>query len=170
MKRKYVLGVLLLCCICFSLSAAQDITGFWKSISDETGLPQSITAIYEYNGKIYGRIIVTYDDFGVAEDTIDAPTVRAELIEGDPFYAGLDFIWDMQDRGRKWGRGKIMDPPVAKVYTCEMWMEDGNLIVRGKIGPFGRNQTWYRAMPEDLPAGFRFPNTRGYRPRIPEAK
>lgn len=170
MKRKFLIVALILLSSSLSLSAAQDITGFWKSVSDETGLPQSITAIYEYNGKLYGRIIVTFDDLGVPEDTMDAPTVRADLIEGDPFYAGLDFIWDIEDRGRKWGRGKIMDPPVAKTYSCEMWLEDENLIVRGKIGPFGRNQTWLRAQPEDLPAGFRFPNTRGFRPRIPEAK
>ena len=170
MKRIIITTLLILTLATFSLGAAEDITGFWKSISDETGLPQSITAIYNYNGKVYGRVVVTFDDFGVPEDTLDRPVARAELIKGDPFYAGLDFIWDMEERGNKWSRGKIMDPPVAKIYSCDMWIEDGNLIVRGKIGPFGRNQTWYKAQPSDLPAGFRFPDYSRFRPTIPEPK
>ncbi len=33
-------------------------------------------------------------------------------------------------------------PHQGKIYGCEMWREGNKLIVRGKIGPFGRNQTW----------------------------
>lgn len=30
----------------------------------------------------------------------------------------------------------------GKVYGCEIWRDGENLIVRGKIAFFGRNQTW----------------------------
>lgn len=39
---------------------------------------------------------------------------------------------------------QIIDNEKARIYFCEAWVEDGNLILRGKIGPFGRNQTWIK--------------------------
>ena len=46
-----------------------------------------------------------------------------------------------------------MDPKEGKVYASEMWRDGSDLIVRGKIGPFGRNQTWLSASAGDLPPG-----------------
>lgn len=167
MRRKaFLLFFLLVGLIAYS---AEPITGLWKSVDDETGLPKSITLIYEHRGKVFGRVLATFDEFGVMQDSIMNPQKVAENIAGDPYYSGLDIIWDMEERRSKWSRGKIMDPQPAKVYSCDMWIEDGNLIVRGKIGPFGRNQTWMPASVErDLPAGFRVP--RNLMPRIPRAK
>jgi uncharacterized protein (DUF2147 family) len=148
---------------------AEPITGLWKSVDDETGLPKSISLVYEKNGKVFGRILATYDDTGKMLDSIMDPKERAVNIAGDPYYSGLDFIWNMEERSRKWRRGNIMDPEPAKIYSCDMWIDDGKLIVRGKIGPFGRNQTWLPAsVTDDLPEGFVVP--RNLNPTIPEAK
>jgi uncharacterized protein (DUF2147 family) len=35
-----------------------------------------------------------------------------------------------------------MDPKKGTVYDCKMWIEDGNLQVRGYIAFFFRTQTW----------------------------
>jgi uncharacterized protein (DUF2147 family) len=37
-----------------------------------------------------------------------------------------------------------MDPDNGKVYTAEVWPEDGKLKVRGYLGPFYRTQTWLK--------------------------
>ncbi len=151
------------------LFCSENISGLWKSVDDETGLIKSITIIYEYEEKIYGRILATYDDEGFLLDTIMNPTEKAENIEGDPYFSGLDFIWAMEDRGRKWSRGKIMDPQPAKTYSCDMWIENSNLIVRGKVGPFGKNQTWLPlVVNSDLPEGLIIPEN--IIPLIPVAK
>ena len=47
--------------------------------------------------------------------------------------------------------GKILDPKKGRVYSCEMWRKDENLIVRGKIAFLGRNQTWVPYAAPDLP-------------------
>ncbi|MBN2659267.1 MAG: DUF2147 domain-containing protein [Spirochaetales bacterium] len=152
-----------------ALFGAEPITGLWKSVDDTTGLPKSISLIYEHGGVVYGRILATFDEQGQMLDSIMNPVEKAVNVAGEPYYSGLDFIWDMEDRGRKWSRGKIMDPEPAKVYSCDMWIEKGNLIVRGKIGPFGRNQEWLPAtVDRDLPAGFVLPRT--LVPSIPEPK
>jgi len=38
-----------------------------------------------------------------------------------------------------------MDPEDGKVYTAEIWVEEGKLKVRGYVGFFYRTQTWLRA-------------------------
>lgn len=154
------------------LNAADDVTGLWMGIDDESGDPTSISILYLHQGEIYGRILVTYDDQnpGVVKDTYLNPGDRADLLVGNPPYAGLDFIWGLQDRGGKWSRGKILDPKKGKVYSSEIWLEEGNLVVRGKIGPIGRNQTWLPVSEVDLPAGFILPDVSAFSPQIPQVK
>jgi uncharacterized protein (DUF2147 family) len=100
------------------------------------------------------------------DDTIDAPQDRAPGVIGKPFYCGLDLIWDLK-KG-KHCKGKIIDPKKGNIYRAELWVEDGNLIVRGKLLCFGRNQTWVPAATEDLPPNFKLPDVTKFVPVIPE--
>ena len=145
---------------------AQDILGFWKTIHEKTGKPQCIVAIYEYQDKYYGRIVSTYDENGVMKETINAPQERAVGIIGKPFYCGLDLIWNLK-KGSKC-KGKIVDPKKGNIYRAELWVEEGNLIVRGKLLCFGRNQTWVPALDSDFPANFKKPDVTKFVPVIPE--
>jgi uncharacterized protein (DUF2147 family) len=56
----------------------------------------------------------------------------------------------MQKDGENLDGGKILDPKKGKVYSCEMWREGENLVVRGKIAFLGRNQTWLAYKGDDL--------------------
>lgn len=160
-----------ICCLSFIFpSYAQEIQGFWKTISDETNQPQSIVGIYEYQGKYYGRIIATYDDKGKIDATLDSPNGRAPGVEGEPFYTGLDIIWGLKPQDSKYLDGKILDPEKGRVYDAEMWRKDGNLIVRGKVWIFGANQEWLPAGPTDFPPGFTPPDMTQFVPQIPKAK
>lgn len=151
------------------LFGAEGITGVWKSIDETTELVSSISVIYEYEGQLYGRILVTYEKDGTLLDTYIHPGERAVALIGEPFYAGLDFIWGMKDKGKKWSSGKIMDPEPAKVYFCNMWRVEENLVVRGKIGPFGRNQVWVPILDnKEFPENFVIP--KNLIPIIPKAK
>lgn len=151
-----------------ALALGDDVVGFWKTVDEQSGKPRSIVAIYEYEGKYYGRLIETFDDYGNIQDTINAPKVRAPGVKGNPYYSGLDFIWGLQENGSKYTGGKIMDPEKGKIYGAEMWTEDGNLIVRGKILFFGRNQVWPPATIADFPPNFKKPDLTAMVPSIPE--
>ena len=151
----------LLAVFIFSVSvlwADNSVLGLWKTVDDKTGEVKSIVKVYEYRGKVFGRILVTYED-GRLKDTYDDPDYRAEEVKGQPFFAGLDIIWNMVRKGDKWKKGKIMDPKEGKVYSSEMWRDGNDLVVRGKIGPFGRNQTWLSASAADLPSGVQEPSS-----------
>lgn len=158
-------------CLLFfcSVLSAQDITGFWKTVDEKTGKVGCVVAVYEYEGLRYGRIIGTFDDDGKMKESIYKPLERAPGVIGDPFYCGLDIIWDLEDRNVSY-RGKILDPQHGKVYNAELWVQNGNLIVRGKLLMFGRNQTWYPAKKSDFPADFKMPDVSSFVPVIPEVK
>lgn len=161
--KKIILALFSFC----ALFAADDIRGYWKSIDEDSGKAQCVVAVYPYNNKYYGRIIGTFDDQGKMTESIYAPKDRAPGIVGNPFYCGLDLIWNLRDKGERF-KGKIVDPKKGNIYTAELWVEDGNLIVRGELFIFGRSQTWLPAKESDFPKGFKKPDVAKFVPVIPE--
>ncbi len=110
---------------------ANGIAGLWTTVDDETKEKKSVVRIYQHEGKYYGRIVELFKN----------KDAKAKL-PGEPKILGLDIIWNMKEDGAKFKGGKILDPKKGKVYSCEIWRDGANLIVRGKIAFFGRNQTW----------------------------
>lgn len=180
MKRKIlkVLFTILVVCLIApaALFAAEDITGLWKTIDDETGNPKGVVAVYEYQGKIFGRIIASFDDEGkYIDDDMYRQINTSPYLVGNSAFNALTIIWDMKDKGKKWGKGKIMDPGDSEekkpaIYDCEIWKEGNTLVVRGKILFFGRNQTWYPMNNAEFPDDFKIPNWRAFKPEIPKIK
>jgi uncharacterized protein (DUF2147 family) len=164
MMARILACLLLSCAVLFS---AEDISGFWKTLSDDTGKPQSVIAVYEYEGLYYGRIIGSFDEDGKMDDSIEHPVKRAPGVVGNPFYSGLDIIWWLADSGSKF-KGKILDPEHGDIYKSELWMDGSNLVVRGKLFIFGRSMTWYPATASDFPKGFKMPDLKTLVPTISE--
>lgn len=161
---------LLLSIFTFALSASESITGFWRSVDERTKKTESILAIYEYHGQFFGRLIVTFNDDGTVNDTIYDPKSRAPGVVGDPYYAGMDIIWNLKDNGKKFTGGSIMDPEKGNVYGAELWRQGNDLIVRGELLIFGRNQIWPPALDSDFPPGFKKPDLTTMIPVIPKVK
>lgn len=122
---------LILMCLPFMAWASDDVVGYWTTIDDETNTPKSIVQIYEYQGKVYGRVVELFQNKEAVAKLPDSPKIE-----------GLDVIWDMQKKKDKYTGGEILDPKTGKVYACDLWRDGDNLIVRGKIAFLGRNQTW----------------------------
>ena len=150
--------------------AAQSAVGFWETINEDTHKPQSIIAIYKYQNMYYGRIIATFGTNGKIKESIYDPQGRAPGVVGNPYYCGLDIIYNLSLQGKNYAGGKIMDPEQGKIYKVLMWLEGGNLVVRGKLLMFGRNQTWIPAKDADFPKGFKKPDLTTMVPNIPKVK
>ncbi|MFO7616053.1 MAG: DUF2147 domain-containing protein [Bacteroidales bacterium] len=122
----------------------QDVTGKWRTIDDETNLQKSIVQVWTSGGKLYGKILETWDDDGVTPSygTCDKCTgaLKDQKIRGMIIINGLtqsDGVWK--------GKKGILDPGNGKFYDVKVWLEDPKtLTVRGSIGPIGRKQTWHR--------------------------
>jgi uncharacterized protein (DUF2147 family) len=172
---KFLVIVCLFLCS-FSLFAHQgkqdnpaNIEGFWKTINENTKKPESVIAIYKYKGEYFGRIILTYFEDGTIQDTIYNPKKKALGVPGHPPYVGLDIIWGLKPaKGNKYKDGSILDPEKGDIYGAEAWRKAGDLIVRGKLFIFGRNQTWPRAVEKDFPEGFQVPDYTSFVPVIPQ--
>lgn len=126
-----------------SLPALADrFAGLWTTIDDESKEKKSVVRVYVHDGLYYGRVV----------KLLKNPDAVAKL-PGSPKIVGLDIIWRMKkdDEGKTLTGGRILDPKKGRVYSCEMWRKNENLIVRGKIAFLGRNQTWVPATESDLP-------------------
>jgi uncharacterized protein (DUF2147 family) len=151
-----------------SAFAAEVITGFWKTVDEDTDKPQSIIAVYEYQGKYYGRLIGSYDDDGKMRDTIYTPQSRAPGVVGNPYYCGMDILWNLEDQGDGSYEGRIIDPREGNVYKAVVKARNGDLIVRGKVWMFGKSITWPAATTADFPKGFKKPDTAKFVPVVPK--
>jgi uncharacterized protein (DUF2147 family) len=56
----------------------------------------------------------------------------------------MEIIRDLEQDGDEWEDGTIIDPDNGKVYDCKLWVEDGELQVRGYIAFFFRTQVWLK--------------------------
>ena len=118
---------------------AQDINGRWVTIDDNTGKRRSVVEIEVKDGKANGRIVEIYDK-SKADKTCDACTDdrKGKRIQG------MEIIRGMVKDGDEWEDGTIMDPDNGKIYDCKLWLENGQLKVRGYVAFFFRTQTWVR--------------------------
>lgn len=111
--------------------ADDGVTGYWTTIDDETNTAKSVVQVYEYQGKVYGRVVELFKNKQAVAELPDKPLIK-----------GLDIIWDMEKKGDKYTGGEILDPKTGKVYGCDMWRDGDKLMVKGKIAFLWRNQTW----------------------------
>lgn len=173
MRNRFALMGMIVLLFVSSAFSAEKITGLWKQLDDKTGKPQSIVYLYDYQGKIYGRMIASFDDETTAiKDTIYIKKEKTDKLVGDPAYCGLDYIYALADGGKEY-RGGIMDPRSGEEYDCRVWKDGQRLTVRGQLKgliKLGRNQTWVPASLADLPAGFVLPDPASFIPVIPKAK
>ncbi|MFY0687080.1 MAG: DUF2147 domain-containing protein [Cyclobacteriaceae bacterium] len=138
---KYIFAPILLCVV--FAAASQSAIGTWKTIDDETGREKSVVEIFEKDGKVYGKIIQL---FRLPDE--DPDPICDECDDDDPRYnqkvLGMEIIKDMvlDKDDNEYVDGTILDPANGNVYDCKMWVEDGELQVRGYIAFLFRTQTW----------------------------
>ncbi len=144
MKRNIILitGIFILLSTFQFANAQNTIVGRWKTIDDETKLPKSIVSIYKEGDKFYGKIDSLYRQPGE-----DPDPVCSKCPDDDPRkdkrIVGMVIIKDMVQDDNEWEDGTILDPKKGKIYDCKLWIEDGNLRVRGYLFFLYRTQTWY---------------------------
>jgi uncharacterized protein (DUF2147 family) len=121
--------------------AQTTIVGEWKTIDDETGKEKSIIRIFKAtNGKYYGRVVKLLD---TSQGDNPLCTKCPDDRKNKPILE-MNLIRDMIQQGSEWKSGRILDPEKGQEYNCRLWIENGNLKVRGYWGIFYRTQTWYK--------------------------
>ncbi|MBO7124025.1 MAG: DUF2147 domain-containing protein [Treponema sp.] len=140
--------------------AADPAEGYWVSYDDKTN---EITAAWNFyvnsKGEMEARIVYSpqCDDTAVAERCSNLKGVKNFPVAGDlskmkvlhetPWIFGLK-----KTSHGVWDGGNIIDCGEGKIYNCKVTFTpaDGKkfkkdtLVMRGSIGPLGRNQFWLR--------------------------
>jgi uncharacterized protein (DUF2147 family) len=125
-----------------SFLCAQDIAGRWTTIDDESGKPRSVVEITVNGDKATGRIIRL---FRSPNEEQDPSCTKCTDDRKGRKVIGLEIIRAMEKDGDEWEDGTILDPENGKIYDCKLWVENGELKVRGYVAFFFRTQTWIRA-------------------------
>src|ERR1700752_2860980 len=120
-------------------AAADAPVGQWKTIDKKSGAAQSVVAVYDQGGKLFGKIVSLTQPV----DAQGKPKICVKCTgdDKDKPIVGLVVIKDLSADGDHWKGGTILDPDDGKVYKAELWVEDGKLKVRGYLGFFHRTQT-----------------------------
>ena len=142
MKRSVTLSLLFSFFILSAFAQRTSPVGKWKTVDDNSGKTKSVVEIYENGGKLFGKVLELFDP--------EKPDpVCEECDEDDPRHnkpiVGLEIIRNMEQDGKEWEDGDILDPENGKVYRCKLWVEEGKLQVRGYIAFLYRTQTWLPA-------------------------
>lgn len=135
--------------VLFTTSAlAQEASpvGRWTTIDDETKKHKSVIAIYEENGKLFGKIEKLFREPNEEQNPVCDKCEGA--LKNQPII-GMVILRDLKKDDDEWSGGTILDPGNGKTYKCKIAVEDGGkkLKVRGYIGLslIGRTQRWVRA-------------------------
>lgn len=117
--------------------------GYWQTVSDVTGRPQSVVQIYESDGRLFARV-----DKVLVTDGVPATCVKCRDDRKGAPLVGLVIMRNMRNAGEDYRDGDILDPESGKIYRCRMTVDvtGQRLTIRGYIGIslFGRSQVWHR--------------------------
>ena len=137
--------VLALACTMPMAAQVQQIVGEWITVDDKTGEQLSVVKIFKAtDGLYYGKIVK------LLKGNPDEKCVACTGADKDKPVVGLIIIRGFQEKDGKLvggDKGRVLDPENGKFYYGKIWLEDGNLILRGSLdkkGILGRSQTWIR--------------------------
>lgn len=141
LNNQLLIAIAVLLTFSSEVLAQESILGKWKTIDDNTGKARSVVEIYKKGDKYFGKVTEMFR--GPNEDP---NPVCNECEENDPRYLqpvlGMEILSDAVKGGDQYIDGEILDPENGKVYSCKLWIEDGNLMLRGYVTIFFRTQTW----------------------------
>ena len=123
------------------LADQHSVEGRWRTLDDETGEAKSIVELYIQDGELYGKVVKILPRPGVSPDPI---CEKCTDHRKDQKILGMVIIEGLIAKGDVWHDGTILDPAKGKIYDCKIWLENGELKVRGYVGILFRTQTWQR--------------------------
>ena len=143
MKNRIILALLALLMSAGASAQLSAILGDWTTVDDKTGERRSIVTIYKgTDGLYYGKVskLLMYQELHP----------KCEACQGEDKNApveGLVIIRGMKAEDGQLVGGKVLDPESGKFYYGKIYLQNGNLVLRGSLdkrGFLGRNQTWVK--------------------------
>lgn len=147
--KYFLLSAMLLCFVSTALaneaekpagaSVSLGINGVWRVESGNGQVEVKDCG----DGTPCGTLIWINETHG--SSTLDAnnqdPSLRQRPLIGSPVF------WGFKKKGDTWKSGYIYDAESGKTYKSKMKLKNGDLIVKGCVGPICQSQSWVRVSP-----------------------
>lgn len=124
---------------------ANDPSGLWQTIDEDTGESIAIVKIWTEGGRLYGKIEKLFRKPGKNPDPV------CELCEGSRKgrpVVGMTILWGLEKKEDWWDDGKILSTQEGEISNCKVRViADGKqLEVRSYsfFSLFGSSQTWLK--------------------------
>ena len=119
--------------------SADDVLGVWLTSKEADATKIEIV---QCGDKYCGKII-----WLEKADALD--TKNPDKSKQSQKLMGLNMVYGFEFDDDEWVDGFIYNPQDGKTYDCKMWLEDGELNVKGTVGPkwmgIGKTVTWFKA-------------------------
>lgn len=134
--------VLILTGLILSLCAlAQDITGKWITVDDQSGINKSVVFLYENNGRLYGKVVAILDK-SKGEDPL---CVKCKGKLKDKPILGMTVVNGLEKTKIGWAaKNAFLEPESGWVVDGKLWLDGDELKVRAYVGVLYRTQIWKR--------------------------
>jgi len=134
---KYLLFSLIFS-VWISKSYSQSPVGTWLAIDEETNQPKAHVAIYEHEGKLYGKIVKLL---------VKTPKETCDFCKGinkDKPYIGMLVIYNMVKKNDEW-QGRVYKVSLGTEFKGSLKMIGKDKIkVTGSYLLISRSQIWTR--------------------------
>ena len=122
-------------------SAESTVSGYWKSIDDQSGEVTAFWKLEIKDNRLLGYL-VNYP--GMKPDNVCVQcTGELQKFFEKPI-SNTAWLNLSKHRDGVWEGGYIIDSGKGEKYKAKVWIEDGSLMMRGYVGFFFRTQTWLR--------------------------
>ncbi len=139
MKNSCVLFFLMIGGSVVTFANPNAIVGIWF-----TQIQDAQVEIYKKEDKFHGRVVwlaEPKDEEG--RPKVDEKNPNAKL-RSRPIFQ-IDILSGFVYSDGEWTGGTIYDPKEGETYSCNLWLENGNLKVRSFRGWLFDTKTWARA-------------------------
>ncbi len=115
---------------------ADNILGTYRTANKDAKVK-----IFKKNGNYYGKVIWLRDPLDQSGKPILDKNNPIQSKRTKPLL-NLILISNLSYKNGEWVGGTIYDPKNGKSYDCILWLENGDLKVRGYVGWFFDTKTW----------------------------
>jgi uncharacterized protein (DUF2147 family) len=133
--------VFLFCSLTSLMAQKKTIIGTWKAVDNGTNDVRVHVQIFEFEGKLYGKVVKLIKNPSDQKCTICPGELRNKPL------MGMMVLEKLQLQNGFYQNGKLLDTQSGRWYSCQMWLKEEDpdiLVVRGFLGFIYKTQHWYR--------------------------
>ena len=101
--------------------------------------------IYKTGDKYAGKITWLKNMYEADGKTLKKDVNNVDASLRSRTIINLNILTNFSFDDGEWTGGALYDPKTGKTFKCKMKLNNGNLEIKGYVGPFGKTTVWTKA-------------------------